>query len=99
MIRQEGYEWISHTFGSSVGVANILGYKKRSEGRKEYNTPTTFKRFNDDLDINEIICESIEEGKYKELQRELYRLNQKRHPRIKELTIYKKAWNGTSNQK
>jgi len=95
MIRQEGYEWISYTFGTSVGVANILGYKKRSEGKEEYSTPLAFKKFNDDLDINEIITESIEEGKYKELQRELYRLNQKKHPRIKEVTIYKKAWQET----
>lgn len=95
MIRQEGYEWISYTFGVSVGVANILGYKKRSEAKGEYSEPESFKKFNDDLDINEIITESIEVGKYKELQREIYRLESKRYPTIKDVTIYKKAWKET----
>ena len=99
MIRQEVYEWISYTFGTSVGVANIMGYKSRSEGREDYPTEIGFKKFNDELDINYIITDSIEEGKYKELQREIYRLNQKRHPRIKELTIYKKAWKETNGKR
>lgn len=98
MIRLEGYEWIAKTFGVSVGVANILGYKRRDEAKEEYTTPIAFKKFNDELDINYIITDAIEEGKYKELQRELYRLNGKKHPRIKELTIYKKAWKETNGK-
>jgi len=95
MIRHSVYETISETFGISVGVASILGYKKRSEAKEEYNTPTSFKKFNDDLDINEIICESIDEGKYQQLQREVYRLKKKVRSTIKEVTIYKKAWKET----
>jgi hypothetical protein len=95
MIRIEGYEWIAKTFGISVGVANILGYKKREEAKDEFPTEVGFKKFNDELDINYIITDAIEVGKYRELQRELYRLNQKRTPQIKELTIYKKAWKET----
>jgi len=101
MIRDEVYVTISDTFGTSIGVASILGYKKREDAKEEFETPKGFKRFNDELDINYIITDAIEVGKYRELQRELYRLKSKSGRRIKEVTIYKKAWketNGTSNK-
>jgi hypothetical protein len=93
MLKQEVYEWCSDTFGVSVGLATIISLhsKDSEEGkvfRKKYN------RFDEELDINEIITDSIEEGNYKELQRELYRLKRKGFsPKIKEVTIYKRAWN------
>ena len=95
MLRQEIYEKVSEDFGVSVGVANVVGYKKLSEEKEEYE-PKVFKNASDELSINEIISTAIEDGKYQHLQREIYRLNQKKHPRIKELTIYKKAWKDTN---
>jgi hypothetical protein len=95
MLRQEIYERVSDDFGVSVGVANVLGYKKLSDEKEEYE-PKVFKNASDELSINEIISIAIEDGKYQHLQREIYRLNQKKHPRIKELTIYKKAWKDTN---
>ena len=95
MLRQEIYEKVSEDFGVSIGVANVLGYKKLSEEKDEYE-PKVFKNASDELSINEIISIAIEDGKYQHLQREIYRLNQKKHPRIKELTIYKKAWKDTN---
>lgn len=95
MLRQEIYEKVSEDFGVSIGVANVLGYKKLSEEKDEYE-PKVFKNASDELSINEIISIAIENGKYQHLQREIYRLNQKKHPRIKELTIYKKAWKDTN---
>ena len=95
MLRQEIYEKVSEDFGVSVGVANVLGYKKLSEEKDEYE-PKVFKNASDELSINEIISIAIEDGKYQHLQREIFRLNQKKHPRIKELTIYKKAWKDTN---
>ena len=95
MLRQEIYEKVSEDFGVSVGVANVLGYKKLSDEKDEYE-PKVFKNASDELSINEIISIAIENGKYQHLQREIYRLNQKKHPRIKELTIYKKAWKDTN---
>jgi hypothetical protein len=95
MLRQEIYEKVSEDFGVSVGVANVLGYKKLSDEKEEYE-PKVFKNASDELSINEIISIAIEDGKYQHLQREIYRLNQKKHPRIKELTIYKKAWKDTN---
>jgi len=95
MLRQEIYEKVSEDFGVSVGVANVVGYKKLSEEKDEYEAKV-FKNASDELSINEIISTAIEDGKYQNLQREIYRLNQKKHPRIKELTIYKKAWKDTN---
>ena len=95
MLRQEIYERVSEDFGVSVGVANVLGYRKLSDEKDEYE-PKVFKNASDELSINEIISIAIEDGKYQHLQREIYRLNQKKHPRIKELTIYKKAWKDTN---
>lgn len=95
MLRQEIYQMVSEEFGVSVGVANVLGYKKLSDERDEFE-PKVFKNASDELSINEIISIAIEDGKYQPLQREIYRLTQKKHPRIKELTIYKKAWKDTN---
>lgn len=95
MLRQEIYERVSDDFGVSVGVANVLGYKKLSDEKDAYE-PKVFKNASDELSINEIISIAIEDGKYQHLQREIFRLNQKKHPRIKELTIYKKAWKDTN---
>lgn len=95
MLRHEIYQKVSEEFGVSVGVANVLGYSKLSD-EKHKHEPKVFKTASDELSINEIITIAIEDGKYQPLQREIYRLTQKKHPRIKELTIYKKAWKDTN---
>jgi len=97
MIRQETYEWISDEFGISVGIAKILGYKKLRDEKSEL-APTTYKHLNEELTINEIITDSIEEGKYQPLQREIYRLRSK-GTKAKDLTIYKKAWRDINGNK
>jgi hypothetical protein len=97
MIRDDVYVTISDTFGTSIGVAHILGYKKRSEAKEEHPTQQSYKRFNEELDINEIITSAIEDGKYQRLQREVWRLKVKSGRKIKEITIYKKAWREIKN--
>lgn len=92
MLKEEIYIDAADEFGTSVGVANILGYKRKKEHKEEY-TKEVYKEFSDELDINGIICESIKMGKYQELEREIYRLNLKKNKRIKEITIYNKAFN------
>ena len=94
MLKQEAYEKVSEVFGTVVGVASMVKVMEMDEvspdmvgGAEEY------KRFSDEIDINMIILNSIDAGKYKDLQRSIYLLNKNRHPRTKELTIYKKAWN------
>lgn len=99
MLREDVFKKVSDTFGTTVGIANIMGVKNLAEEAvdKEY-TPQTFKKVSDEIDINNIICNSIEIGKYRELQNNLYALNRVRHNRIKDITIYKKAWKEISNK-
>lgn len=98
MLKQEVYEWIAESFGCSVGMAHIIDFhQKDSELVKGYAKAD--RGFNDELNINEIITDSIEENKYRRLQRELYRLDRKGYsPKIKEVTIYKRAWKEAINE-
>lgn len=97
MLKQEAYEKVSEVFGTIVGVASMVGVidLKEVEGVEE---PVTYKKFSDEIDVNGIITKAIDTGKYRELQKNLYILNKKRHPRAKDLTIYKKAWDATTKK-
>jgi hypothetical protein len=96
MLRQEVYEKTSEVFGTVVAVANVIGYTSVEEKCVE-ETPVTYKKVSDEVDINMIICKAIDESKYKDLQKNLYILNKKRNPRAKDLTIYKRAWEATKH--
>lgn len=97
MLSEKTYQNASTEFGTAVGVANIIGYRSKTEHITEY-TPDVYKQLSDNLDINYIICEAVERKMYIELQREIYdiRLNNKRIK--KELSIYKKAWNNINGK-
>lgn len=90
MLSEEVYQKAAVDFGTPVGVAKITGYRKKTEHIGELN-PTAYKSLSDEMDINWIITESVLDGQYKGLQREIYniRLNDTRIK--KELSIYKKA--------
>ena len=98
MLKQEVYEWCSDTFGVSVGLATIISlHNKDSEEGKVFRKK--YDRFDEELDINGIITDSIEQGRYKKLWREIYRLKSKGFsPKIKEVTIYKRAWKEATNE-
>ena len=90
MIRESVYEEAADAFGTSVGVAHIIGYKNKKQQIKEEGVES-FKSIEPELEINYTICDAIELGLYQELQRAIYRL--KNNKRIKkETTIYNKAW-------
>jgi cell shape-determining protein MreC len=99
MLPEKIYQKAATEFGTSVGVAKILGYKSKNKHIEEY-TPGEFKSLSDQMDINWIISESILDGQYTELQREIYNLK-KTNKRLKsELSIYKRAYdiiNGKGN--
>lgn len=97
MIRDETFQWISEEFGVSIGVAKIMGFKKLSEEKEELGE-TTFKQWDGELSINQIITSAIDRNQYQPLQRELYKLKGK-GSRARELTIYKKAWKEIRNGK
>ena len=98
MIRQEIYEKVSDRFGVSIGVANIMHISpitdvKEEVDRKEFNS---LKR---ELKINGIIGRAIDSLKYKELQREVYRLSTEYSgKKITDLTIYNRAWGNVVNK-
>lgn len=96
MLKHEVYQRTSEVFGTVVGVANIIGFTNvLDESNKKDFTPEEYKVVTDELDINTIICKAIDTNRYKELQRNLYKHSKKRHPRIKDITIYKRAWEDT----
>ena len=92
MLREELYMEVADEFGTIVGVASVIGYQELHES-KDKDENETFKQVSDELDVNTYVLESIYDDRYQELQKELYLLNQKRDKRLKEVTIYKRAFN------
>ncbi len=85
------YGKIADEFGTSVGVAHIIGYKTKKETIQEDGIEL-YKETKDDLIINSIICDVIYLELYQELQREIFKIKQKGNKRLKLLTIYRRAF-------
>ena len=93
------YRKASEEFGVPVGVAKIMGFKKKKDHIEEI-TSESYKQLSNDLDVNWIVAECILDGNYKELEREIYRLKSTNKRLKSELTIYKRAYkniNGETN--
>ena len=90
MIKESVYAEAATAFGTSIGVAHVIGYKNKREQIKEEGIES-FKKIEGDLEINYIILDAIDENKYQELQREVYKIKQRGDRRLKETTIYRKA--------
>ena len=90
MLKEATYTQAAEEFGTSVGVAHAIGYKNKKEQIKEGGIES-FKSIEPDLEVNYIILDAIDENKYQELQREIYKIRLKGDKRLKETTIYKKA--------
>ena len=91
MIKESVYEEAANAFGTSVGVAHVIGYKNKKQQLKEEGIES-FKSIEPDLEINYIICDTIELGIYQELQRAIYKLRNNKRIK-KETTLYDKAFN------
>ena len=94
------YRKASEEFGVPVGVAKIMGFKKKKDHIEEI-TSESYKQLSNDLDINWIIADCIIDGTYKQLQQEIYRLKSTNKRLKSELSIYKRAYdniNGKGNQ-
>ena len=92
MIRQEVYEKVSDRFGVSIGVANIMSVSPITDVKGEVDKKM-YNSLRNELKINTVIGRAIDELKYKELQREVYRLNKEYSgKKITDLTIYNRAW-------
>ena len=93
------YRKASEEFGVPVGVAKIMGFKKKKDHIEEI-TSESYKQLSNDLDVNWIIADCVFDGTYKKLQREVYRLKSTNKRLKSELTIYKRAYkniNGETN--
>ena len=91
MIKESVYEEAANAFGTSVGIAHVIGYKNKKQQIKEEGIES-FKSIEPDLEINYIICDAIELGIYQELQRAIYKLRNNKRIK-KETTLYDKAFN------
>jgi len=91
------YRRASEEFGVPVGVAKIMGFKKKKEHIEEI-TPESYKQLSNDLDVNWIIADSIFDGTYKKLQREVYRLKSTNKRLKSESSIYKRAYKNTNGE-
>jgi hypothetical protein len=92
MIKESVYVNAAEEFGTSVGVAHIIGYKTKKDTIREEGIES-FNSVKGDMTINGIINDAIELGLYQELQREIFKLKQKGNKRLKEITIYKRSFN------
>ena len=91
MIKESVYMDVAEEFGTSVGVAHVIGYKNKKEQIKTEGIES-FKVIEGDLELNAIICDAIEIDKYQELQRAIYNIRLKGDKRLKETTIYNRAF-------
>ena len=91
MIKESTYTQAADAFGTSVGVAHIIGFKNKSEQIREQGIES-FKSIEPDLELNMIICDAIEINMYQELQRAVYKIRLKGDKRLKETTIYNRAF-------
>ena len=96
MIKEETYNQVATEFATAIGVAHVIGYKNKREQIKEGGIES-FKRIEPDLEINAIVCDSIEFDLYQELQREIYGIRQTKK-KLKEITIYRRAFKSATEQ-
>ena len=96
MIKEETYNQVATEFATAIGVAHIIGFKTKKEQITEEGVES-FKVIEPDLEINAIVCDAIEFDLYQELQREIYRIR-KTKKKLKELTIYRRAFKLASEQ-
>ena len=82
MLKESTYVDAASAFGTPVGVAHITGYKNKKQQIEEEGIES-FKTIEGDLELNAIICDAIEIGLYKELQREIYNIKQSGYKRLK----------------
>lgn len=92
MLKESTYANAATCFGTPVGVAHITGYKNKKQQIEEEGIES-FKSIEPDLELNAIICDAIEIGMYQKLQREIYKIRLKGDKRLKETTIYNRAFN------
>jgi RNA polymerase-interacting CarD/CdnL/TRCF family regulator len=98
MLKEDIFVRVAEEYGTSVGIANIFKVQPLEEARGEFDNNREYKEYEEELTINHIICKAIDLGEYQKLQRVLYRMNLKRDKRLKEITLYRRAWKELVNK-
>jgi hypothetical protein len=86
MLRDTDYLKIAEEYSTSIGVATMINYMERVEVVKKN------KLLIDDSVINESVAMAVEDGIYKKFIRKVYELQRGRRGRVKDSTIYKRAY-------
>jgi len=86
MLRDTDYMKIAEEYSTSIGVATMINYMERVEVVKKN------KSLVDDSVINESVAMAVEDGIYKKFIRKVYELQRGRKGRVKDSTIYKRAY-------
>jgi hypothetical protein len=86
MLRDTDYMKIAEEYSTSIGVATMINYMERVEVVKKN------KLLIDDSVINESVAMAVEDGIYKKFIRKVYELQRGRKGRVKDSTIYKRAY-------
>ena len=75
MIKEETYNQVATEFATAIGVAHVIGFKTKKEQITEGGAES-FKKIEPDLEINAIVCDTIEFDLYQQLQRSIYEIRQ-----------------------
>lgn len=98
MLKESVFERVANEFGTSIGIASIFKSQPLEECKGEFVSDKEYREYEDELTINHIICKAVDLGKYQKLQREIYKIKLKGDRRLKEITIYRRAWKETINK-
>jgi len=86
MLRDTDYMKIASEYSTSIGVATMINFMEKVDVVKKN------RLYADDSTINEVVAMVVEDGIYKEFIRKVYELQRGRRGRIKDSTIYKRAY-------
>jgi hypothetical protein len=84
MLRDADFLKLATDYSTSIGMATWINFEERGSMIKRGK--------GDEATINEIIAISVEEGIYQSVIRKVYELQTGRRGKIKDSTIYKRAY-------
>jgi hypothetical protein len=93
MLKEEVFDRAAQEFGTSIGVAKIFKMQPLTEYKEEIKDDLAFDNYKKELEINNIIVDTVDLGLYKELQMTIWDIKTKRKSKIQDdLRLYRKAY-------
>jgi hypothetical protein len=84
MLRDTDYLKMANEYSTSIGMATWINFEGKGDMLK--------KGRGDEATINEMVAISVEEGIYPQFIRKVYELQRGRRGKVKDSTIYKRAY-------